>query len=120
MTNPVQLSAGNAAFDSLVSDWMVALNERGMSARTRDEYLHSMRDLKAWLVAHGSSLAPTDISAASIQEWLTDPTIHRSGAVRRARWTAARSFFSWVQELGITATDPMAEISAPVSPPADH
>lgn len=120
MTSPAQLSAGNAAFDSLVSDWIVALNERGMSARTRDDYLYALRDLKAWLVAHRASLAPTDVSATAIQAWLIDPTIHRSGAVRRARWTAARSFFRWVQELGITKTDPMAEISAPVAPIAPH
>jgi site-specific recombinase XerD len=120
MTNPAQLAAGNAAFDSLVLDWIVDLNERGMSARTRDDYLYSIRDLKSWLIAHRASLTPSEVSTSEIQAWLTDPSLDRSGAVRRGRWTAARSFWRWVYDLGIITANPMAGLSAPVAPTSPH
>lgn len=110
-----QTPAGGAVFDSLVADWGLALAEDGRSARTIRDYLAAMRDLRRWLMRRNSALTPSHIPAQAIESWLLDPTSRRGSAVRRAQWTAARSFWKWAYERGAVAENPMASVPAPAA-----
>lgn len=107
-------NASNAlVFDSLAADWITALADRGIAPRTRANYSSSIRDLRSWLIARKLPLLPSEITSNALRDWLSDPAVATSGGARKARWTAARSFWGWVHELGIIAVDPTADIPAP-------
>lgn len=116
MTTTVgQAPVGGAVFDSLVVDWGLALADDGRSPRTIRDHLSAMRDLRRWLVQRNAVLTPSQIPAEAIESWLLDPTSGRGSAVRRAQWTAARSFWRWAQEIGAVAENPMVSVPSPVA-----
>lgn len=114
-TTAGQAPVGGAVFDSLVSDWALDLADDGRSARTIRDYLSAMRDLRGWLIRRDAVLTPSEIPAHAIESWLLDPTSGRGSAVRRAQWTAARSFWKWAHEIGAVAENPMTSVPAPAA-----
>jgi site-specific recombinase XerD len=98
---------------AIVESWQRSLHEK--ATLTRDTYAKNLGYFAAWLAAHerpddapGSLLA---VRRADVEAWFTAlADAGMSGATRRARWIALRSFYGFLVDEDEIDANPMAKV----------
>ncbi|MFI3244309.1 MAG: tyrosine recombinase XerC [Akkermansia sp.] len=87
-------------------------DERGVSARTLDSYQRSIKQFKDWLGGHFCSWG--ECSEDDFRRWLYEALKQElKPATIRLRFSALRSFYTYLQEREGLLTNPLAELALP-------
>jgi site-specific recombinase XerD len=104
----------NSTSDSIIQNWMQALDQQGKSHLTIETYHRGVKHFAHWNgMTYGSDFDPGAIIPRDVRDWKAhQQTIEKAApATINQRLVALSSFFRWAVKQNMTHDDPTADVN---------
>lgn len=102
--------------EALSDSWAISLRALNRSAKTREQYLVSVRQLVRYLARAGMPTEAAKVRREHVESFLADVAENWRPATVQTRYKALRLFFAFLEEEGEVQVSPMARMKPPTVP----